>query len=684
MQSSELSPKRQKLFTFFLIITPVIILVLIEGVLRIINYGGDQSLFVTGPEKQISHYWMCNQNVGSRYFFMQKTRPNPPKDLFLKRKPANGYRIFVMGGSTTAGFPYGYNLMFPRILNFMLSDVFPDRYIEVVNTAMSAVNSYTLYDLTDEILAKQPDAILIYAGHNEYYGALGVGSAESLGRNPAIIYAYLKLRRYKTFLLVRDIVGAIRKGVGKATGRGSETDPTNTLMARIVAEQTIPYKSELYELGLRQYEHNLRMILEKAQKNGVPVILSELVSNIKDQPPFISAPADTFPTAAKAWQIGKQLQARGNYKDAGTALTLAKDLDALRFRATEEMNEVIHKLGEEFHVPVAPMKAAFERQCENGLIGHEIILEHLHPNMKGYFTMAGTFFETMQKNNFIAKEWDAARIHPVDYYAKTWGVTELDTAAAALSIRYLKGGWPFQPRNLPNHSLENFRPTTKAESLSVRVLVDKHFSIVVAHVDMAEYFEKKKQYDKAFEEYKAAWYAIPFEMEFYEGAVRNLLKAKRIREAQQVLALASRYGRTPYLDKVKKRLAQAHEKAAPPPADKAYADLLNKARELLGQKKYDEALPWLARAHRIKESHFTGKWIGLINLKNKNLGVAAAFLQKAVELSPDDFESWYNLCNAYIYLGEKEKAQQTLAHMETLRPHFNDPQDLRGRVERLR
>ena len=30
--------------------------------------------------------------------------------------------------------------------------------------------------------SQEPDAVLIYAGHNEYYGALGVGSTESLGR----------------------------------------------------------------------------------------------------------------------------------------------------------------------------------------------------------------------------------------------------------------------------------------------------------------------------------------------------------------------------------------------------------------------------------------------------------------------------------------------------------------------
>ena len=79
-------------------------------------------------------------------------------NLFLKEKPANGYRIFVLGGSTTAGFPYGNNLDFARILNRRLSDQFPEKKIEIINCAMTAVNTYTVLDLMDEILEQQPDA----------------------------------------------------------------------------------------------------------------------------------------------------------------------------------------------------------------------------------------------------------------------------------------------------------------------------------------------------------------------------------------------------------------------------------------------------------------------------------------------------------------------------------------------
>jgi len=265
---NSLNKKKKRIFTIILILLPFLILLLFELSLVLLNYGGNQRLFVSGTDEGIRQYYMTNRDVANRYFYMQNTKPTPPKDLFLKEKPENGYRIFVLGGSTTAGFPYANNLMFSRIMHKQLEEIFPDKHIEVVNTAMSAVNSYTLVDFMDEILKHQADALLVYAGHNEFYGALGVGSTESWGKKASHVRAYITLRKFKTFLLVRDIVGNIRSRMMEKSTGGTILDPSNTLMARIVAEQTIPYQGELYQRGKSQFSDNLHVIFEKAQKNS--------------------------------------------------------------------------------------------------------------------------------------------------------------------------------------------------------------------------------------------------------------------------------------------------------------------------------------------------------------------------------------------------------------------------------
>ena len=55
----------------------------------------------------------------------------------------------------------------------------------------SVLSALILYDQVAEILQQEPDAILIYAGHNEFYGALGVGSTKTWGL--WFVRGYLKL-----------------------------------------------------------------------------------------------------------------------------------------------------------------------------------------------------------------------------------------------------------------------------------------------------------------------------------------------------------------------------------------------------------------------------------------------------------------------------------------------------------
>src|SRR3990172_10902472 len=261
----EISAAKRRLFSAITFSLPVLFLVILEAALQLFHYGGNRALFVSTPDES-SVYYGINTEAGRRYFFWGNFVPTPRKDLFLKKKPPNGYRIFVLGGSTTAGFPYGNNVTFTRILQRRLADTFPNRRIEVVNTAFTAINSYTILDFMDEILEQKPDAILIYAGHNEFYGALGVGSMESLGRNNNFVRAYLKLQRLKTFILLRDAIRFIYNLFGSASEDDSINDPMETEMSRIVKEQTIPFGSSLYEAEKDQFRSNLHSILQKSKE----------------------------------------------------------------------------------------------------------------------------------------------------------------------------------------------------------------------------------------------------------------------------------------------------------------------------------------------------------------------------------------------------------------------------------
>ena len=89
-------------------------------------------------------------------------------------------------------------------------------------------------------------------------------------------------------------------------------------------------------------------------------VLSELVSNVRDHSPFVSVATDTYPSAEIVYQQAQELEQNGDFEEAKRAYTVAKDLDALRFRASEEFNLIIHRLAETYGASVVPMQSVFE------------------------------------------------------------------------------------------------------------------------------------------------------------------------------------------------------------------------------------------------------------------------------------------------------------------------------------
>ncbi len=528
--SPVLSQQKKLIFWIITVSIPVLLLLLLEAFLQIFNYGGDLDLFIEGPPGY-ENYLRCNPNVARRYFFVQTDLPTPPKQLFLKQKPADGYRIFVLGESSAAGFPYSTNVSFPNVLQRGLANTFPGKNIEVVNIAMSAINSYALLDLLDEIFEQSPDALCIYTGHNEYYGALGVGSVQSIGNWPWLIRTFLDFQSIKTVLLLRDCIGWFKIKFSKIFFKGSEIDPSATLMERIVTEQTIPLGSPLYEAGKRQFEQNMETIIKKAADRDVAVLISELISNLRDQEPFVSVEDKEGRSAMSLFKQARQFESANEFNKAKTYYAQARDLDALRFRAPAEFNIIIRKLVDKYAQVLVPAVSYFEKSSPNGLIGNTLILEHVHPNKAGYFLLARAFYETMQQQRMIGTDW------AYDGLAQEWdqGITGLDSVYAQLVIRQLKSGWPFQPKSLPNRFLKTFQPGNRLEEISFRVLHSKNFSLESAHMELGKLYEKENQLDQALAEFQALITSIPYEVDFYQQAGLVLIAKKEYLKASQLL-----------------------------------------------------------------------------------------------------------------------------------------------------
>ena len=178
------------LFTGSLIVLPVLFLALLESLLRLSGYGDSYPLFT-----QKAGFYHTNQNFARKYFSSRDiTIPQLIAKQFPIKKSGKTLRIVVLGGSTTAGFPYDVNIGFAPMLREHLQTDNPDKNIEVINLGISAVNSHTVLDMLDQVWKIQPDLFVIYMGHNEFYGALGLASSQSIGGNRALVLFTLWLR----------------------------------------------------------------------------------------------------------------------------------------------------------------------------------------------------------------------------------------------------------------------------------------------------------------------------------------------------------------------------------------------------------------------------------------------------------------------------------------------------------
>ena len=433
-----MSQARRRIFLAITLLVPALVLGAAELALRIAGVGALEPLFVPVPAD--TRYLQPNPAVIQRFFPDPRDAPDVSIDTtwFLRDKPRGLVRVFVLGESTAAGFPYGRWASPAALLQQRLARAYPGRDFEVISTAMAAVTSYVLLDFADEIVAQHPDAVVIYTGHNEYLGIGGVGSSLVSAKSPTAARLVGRLRRLHLYRALEVLVSRI----GPARPRLSERD--GTLMSKVAAERSIPIGSPLYDRGLEQFRGNLDRLLNRYERAGVPVFIGTLACNERDQPPFSSvASSGSTETAAQAYARAQSLESSGQLAAARAAYLTAKDLDALRFRAPESFNTVIRETAASRTATVVDVQSALAAASPGGIIGRTLMLEHVHPNVEGYFALASAYWPALAA-------WLGPPTVPVDdATARSESpVTEVDRLDGEYRIAMLRNDWPFVPQRV--------------------------------------------------------------------------------------------------------------------------------------------------------------------------------------------------------------------------------------------
>ncbi|MDH7460041.1 hypothetical protein QEG73_02085 [Chitinophagaceae bacterium 26-R-25] len=534
--------RRLFLFRVIAIAIPFGILLVLELALRLFNYGYDYRLFV--EDKQNRDYWVMNQDASKKYFPDQTIATTGNKEPFKKEKNPNTIRIFVLGESTTIGYPYFHNGSFHRMLFYRLMHSMPDKNFEIVNVSLTAVNSYTILDFARQVVDQQPDAVLIFTGHNEYYGALGVGSTQQLGTSRGLVKTILYLRQLKITQLLTNAWLHLRSLGGKGN---SEKKDRMELMAK---DQNIAYVSAQFNAGVDQFQKNMEETLQLFQDHDVPVYLSTVVSNEKDLTPFVSEkPADNkqknfddaFHEGMNALTIGDLPQASINLKKADSIFsrsaicnyqlgrtflqlgqtdsarayfTKAVDLDMLRFRAPSAINKTIRLLSGKYHNTIlVDAEAAFQHYAAHQVIGNDLILEHVHPNITGYALLSQSFYEAMKKKGFLKVQ--EGNEMSFDELIHRMPVTKPDSLAGYYKVFNLKRMWPFAARN-PSKK-DTLSVVSQEEQLAYAMAFD-HKSWETTQSELYAYYISNSDSASAKKVIEGLLLEHPLDTELYEMA----------------------------------------------------------------------------------------------------------------------------------------------------------------------
>ena len=358
-------------------------------------------------------------------------------DSFLVKKPAGLRRIFVLGGSTVQGRPYAIETSFSTWLRLRLEANQPQTRFEVVNCGGVSYASYRVAKILDEVLDHQPDAIVIYTGHNEF----------------------LEDREYAE---VRAM-GPLRRGVATVAGEIAtvrwirrklfETAPSERLMpgevdARLDHAGGLERyrRDDRWRKGVEQhFEWTLRRMVERVQAAGVPLVLCVPASDLVRTPPFkVEIPkglseqtqrdlaalwdqakdanaseADRVQAAERClaidpdhagahYLVGRRLFERGEVGPALAHLQAARDQDVCPLRATSPIMRSVASVAAEQQVPVIATPELLDQRDwrgqrrPDGIPDPAFFVDHLHPSVSGHQQIGEAIADALVEINWVS------------------------------------------------------------------------------------------------------------------------------------------------------------------------------------------------------------------------------------------------------------------------------------------
>lgn len=576
-----------------LILFGFVLVFALEGALRLAGVGGPTSIYVMGKDSSGRDVYVTNQALNRRLFFpvtgdeTNFPRPQMPYTRFPVKKEPGTFRFFTVGASSSVAMPYGPNAAFTSFLREMIAAGMAGTKVEGINASMTAVSSYQVGRWVSEILDRyDPDLVVVYTGHNEFYGVLGAGSAMSVGSNRTLTRVFQKIQETALYALVAE---AIEKAKRPTAGT-----PRAQPLESLTRNRQIRVDGPVHRATEEAFRKNLEGMASKAERKRVPIVFCTPVSNRAACAPMGPMHREGFPEeSAAAWEravqtgdsylrlgewedgraeylgaarmdsthagvlyrLGLLEASRGEWGAARRYLDEAVLHDGVRLRASNRIVDVVRKTAEAHRekggVALADVIRRFEEESPGGLVGSDLILEHIHMNGRGHYLAATEIYETLRGSGLFPGMGESGNL-PYEEACRLVGYGPLDDAFAAAFTAVMLRRWPFDGtfRNEARIRFMENRMEEAREAMDAveREAFDAHpvgASILQLYHRVGRGYLDAGEYGKAAVRFRLLTEMLPIVPEPWLDLARSLAGAGRTDEAREAIREALSLGAAP-------------------------------------------------------------------------------------------------------------------------------------------
>jgi lysophospholipase L1-like esterase len=336
----------------------------------------------------------------------------------VKRESANqDVHVLVVGESSAEGVPYRDWVSVGKIVVWQLRKSIPTRMFHLENQARAG---WTLEQMHQKLagLKYRPDAVIIYAGHNEFAARFGWSHSAP----------YYLEDRPKSF------VGNLTRRIGEVSFVSRLTEETLQLQRVASAPARVTrtlvdspsFSRQQYDEQLLNFRRRLEAMVVFCQRSAIITVLvippgndAGFEPNRSVMPPetprvereaFAAALSEVKtwestdpersltryrsliaqqPGVAEAhFRLARLLERLGHNSEANAEFVLARDLDALPMRCLSAFQDVYRDLARRYDVILVDGPASLRARNPRGLLDDTLFNDCVHPSVEGQIALS--------------------------------------------------------------------------------------------------------------------------------------------------------------------------------------------------------------------------------------------------------------------------------------------------------